>query len=135
MANSCCFLVSQSLLPDYQRLLSSTPSRRLNPLKLIDNSGEFLSQRTISGSLLKYLSKLQVNCALKFIHNIKQKYFCFMQTRKRVLINAFTVRALRDTFSPARIMALSATISYYDMTEISTRILPNIVVLTSDPDG
>lgn len=25
-----------------------------------------------------------------------------MQTRKRVLINAFTVRALRDTFSPAR---------------------------------
>lgn len=33
------------------------------------------------------------------------------------------------------IMALSATISYYDMAEISTRILPNIVVLTSDPDG
>lgn len=25
-----------------------------------------------------------------------------MQTRKRVLINAFTVRALRDTFPPAR---------------------------------
>ena len=25
-----------------------------------------------------------------------------MQTRKRVLINAFTVRALRDTFSAAR---------------------------------
>jgi hypothetical protein len=30
--------------------------------------------------------------------------FClnYKQTRKRVLINAFTVRALRDTFSPAR---------------------------------
>ena len=26
----------------------------------------------------------------------------FVQTRKRVLINAFTVRALRDTFPPAR---------------------------------
>jgi SCY1-like protein 1 len=26
----------------------------------------------------------------------------FLQTRKRVLINAFTVRALRDTFPPAR---------------------------------
>lgn len=25
-----------------------------------------------------------------------------VQMRKRVLINAFTVRALRDTFSPAR---------------------------------
>lgn len=121
-----------------------------------------------------------------------------MQTRKRVLINAFTVRALRDTFSPARgagrtsiffsslvcfwkswqvncfpysvswsfdkapwlpsfqllfstffaslqftnvdillvtgVMALCATSSYYDVTEIATRILPNIVVLTIDPD-
>lgn len=30
-----------------------------------------------------------------------------MQTRKRVLINAFTVRALRDTFSPARAAGMS----------------------------
>lgn len=37
----CPFLVSQSLLPDYQRLLSSMPSRRLNSSKLIENSGEF----------------------------------------------------------------------------------------------
>uniref|UniRef100_A0A6N2MQZ7 Protein kinase domain-containing protein n=1 Tax=Salix viminalis TaxID=40686 RepID=A0A6N2MQZ7_SALVM len=60
------------------------------------------------------------------------------QTRKRVLINAFTVRALRDTFSPARgagLMALCATSSYYDVTEIATRILPNVVVLTIDPDS
>jgi len=35
------FFVSQSLLPDYQRLLSSLPSRRLNTSKLIENSGEF----------------------------------------------------------------------------------------------
>ncbi|AQK99678.1 Protein kinase family protein with ARM repeat domain [Zea mays] len=59
-------------------------------------------------------------------------------TRKRVLINAFTVRALRDTFPPARaagIMALSVTSSYYEMTEIATRILPNIVVLTFDPNS
>ncbi|URE29863.1 Protein tyrosine kinase [Musa troglodytarum] len=102
-----------------------------------------LSQRTISGSLLKYLSKLQVDeePAIRtnttiLLGNIAS--YLNDATRKRVLINAFTVRALRDTFSPARaagIMALSATISYYDMTEISTRILPNIVVLTSDPDG
>ena len=55
-----------------------------------------------------------------------------------MLINAFTVRALRDTFSPARaagVMALCATSSYYDVTEIATRILPNIVVLTIDPDS
>jgi len=33
----------------------------------------------------------------------------------------------------AGIMALSVTSSYYEMTEIATRILPNIVVLTFDP--
>ncbi|GJN17333.1 hypothetical protein PR202_gb04391 [Eleusine coracana subsp. coracana] len=102
-----------------------------------------LSQRTISGSLLKYLSKLQVdeepgirtNTTI-LLGNIAN--YMNDGTRKRVLINAFTVRALRDTFPPARaagIMALSVTSSYYDMTEIATRILPNIVVLTFDPDS
>lgn len=32
------------------------------------------------------------------------------------------------------IMALCATSSYYDITEVATRILPNVVVLTIDPD-
>ncbi|KAL6853771.1 hypothetical protein ACP4OV_019800 [Aristida adscensionis] len=102
-----------------------------------------LSQRTISGSLLKYLSKLQVDeePAIRtnttiLLGNIAN--YMNDGTRKRVLINAFTVRALRDTFPPARaagIMALSVTSSYYEMTEIATRILPNIVVLTFDPDS
>ncbi|PRQ41448.1 putative protein kinase SCY1-SCYL1 family [Rosa chinensis] len=102
-----------------------------------------LSQRTISGSLLKYLSKLQVDeePAIRtnttiLLGNIASHLN--EGTRKRVLINAFTVRALRDSFSPARgagIMALCATSSYYDITEISTRILPNVVVLIIDPDN
>ncbi|GFP89379.1 probable inactive serine/threonine-protein kinase scy1 [Phtheirospermum japonicum] len=141
-----------------------------------------LSQRTVSGSLLKFLSKLQVDeePAIRtnttiLLGNIASHLND--GTRKRVLINAFTVRALRDTFSPARgadmalqqlsspknlntpvpplpspdpllpfsqimllifmsgIMALTATSSYYDATEIATRILPNIVVLTIDPDS
>ncbi|KAK1271241.1 hypothetical protein QJS04_geneDACA005809 [Acorus gramineus] len=102
-----------------------------------------LSQRTLSGSLLKYLSKLQVDeePAIRtnttiLLGNIAG---CLNEgTRKRVLINAFTVRALRDNFSPARaagVMALTATISYYDMTEIATRIMPNLAALTIDPDG
>ncbi|PIN15089.1 Protein kinase [Handroanthus impetiginosus] len=66
-----------------------------------------LSQRTISGSLLKFLSKLQVDeePAIRtnttiLLGNIAS--YLNEGTRKRVLINAFTVRALRDTFSPAR---------------------------------
>ncbi|PQP98365.1 putative inactive serine/threonine-protein kinase scy1 [Prunus yedoensis var. nudiflora] len=102
-----------------------------------------LSQRTMSGSLLKYLSKLQVDeePAIRTNTTILLGNIATHLndgTRKRVLINAFTVRALRDTFSPARgagIMALCATSSYYDSTEIATRILPNIVVLTIDPDN
>ncbi|PPR96070.1 hypothetical protein GOBAR_AA24601 [Gossypium barbadense] len=102
-----------------------------------------LSQRILSGSLLKYLSKLQVDeePAIRtnttiLLGNIAS--YLNEGTRKRVLINAFTVRALRDTFSPARgagVMALCATSSYYDMTEIATRILPNIVILIIDPDS
>ncbi|XP_022745761.1 N-terminal kinase-like protein isoform X2 [Durio zibethinus] len=102
-----------------------------------------LSQRTMSGTLLKYLSKLQVDeePAIRtnttiLLGNIAS--YLNEGTRKRVLINAFTVRALRDAFSPARgagVMALCATSSYYDVTEIATRILPNIVVLTIDPDS
>ncbi|XP_031271289.1 probable inactive serine/threonine-protein kinase scy1 [Pistacia vera] len=102
-----------------------------------------LSQRTMSGSLLKYLSKLQVDeePAIRtnttiLLGNIAS--YLNEGTRKRVLINAFTVRALRDTFSPARgagVMALCATSAYYDINEVATRILPNVVVLTIDPDS
>lgn len=102
-----------------------------------------LSQRTISGSLLKYLSKLQVDeePAIRTNTTILLGNLATHLnegTRKRVLINAFTVRALRDTFPPARgagVMALSATSSYYDAQEIAVRILPNVVVLTIDPDS
>ncbi|GMP69695.1 hypothetical protein CsSME_00028861 [Camellia sinensis var. sinensis] len=66
-----------------------------------------LSQRTLSGSLLKYLSKLQVDEEPAITTNttiLIGNIACYLNdgTRKRVLINAFTVRALRDTFSPAR---------------------------------
>ncbi|RZC92054.1 hypothetical protein C5167_027946 [Papaver somniferum] len=96
-----------------------------------------LSQRTIAGSLLKYLSKLQVDEEAVIRTNttfLLGNIASYLNdgTRKRVLINAFAVRALRDTFSPARgagVMALCATSSYYDRVEIATRILPNIVIV------
>ncbi|MCO5581933.1 hypothetical protein L7F22_035822 [Adiantum nelumboides] len=102
-----------------------------------------LSQRSISGSLLKYLSKLQVDeePAIRTNTTIligNMAAYLNDATRKRVLINAFTVRALRDTFAPARsagIMALTATSMHYDMMEIGTRILPSLVALTVDADS
>ncbi|KAK8612096.1 hypothetical protein V6N13_092215 [Hibiscus sabdariffa] len=141
------------VLPTIVKLFSSNDRAiRVALLQHIDQYGESLSaqvvdeqlsQRNLSGSLLKYLSKLQVDeePAIRtnttiLLGNIAS--YLNEGTRKRVLINAFTVRALRDTFSPARgagVMALCATSSYYDTNEIATRILPNIVVLTIDPDS
>ena len=39
-----------------------------------------------------------------------------------------------QNFIVSGIMALCATSAYYDVTEIATRILPNVVLLTIDPD-
>ncbi|URE29864.1 Protein tyrosine kinase [Musa troglodytarum] len=252
--------IPKSLLPDYQRLLSSTPSRRLNPLKLIDNSEYFhnklvetiqfmeilnlkdsvekdsffrklpnlaeqLPRQIVLKKLLPLLSSAlefgsaaapALNALLKMGSWLSTEEFNIKVLPTIVKLFASNDRAIRvallqhidqfgeslssqivdeqvfphvangfaDTSAFLReltlksmlvlapkvdeepairtnttillgniasylndavcaefvmlvtgIMALSATISYYDMTEISTRILPNIVVLTSDPDG
>lgn len=55
--------------------------------------------------------------------------FGMLQTRKRVLINAFTARALRDTFSPARgagihFLNFLTLVNMYDV--FKTLILPQV---------
>ncbi|KAI5439750.1 hypothetical protein KIW84_025215 [Lathyrus oleraceus] len=222
--------IPKSLLPDYQRRLSSTPSRRLNTSKLIENSeyfqnklvdtthlmeilslkdsvekdtffrklpnlaeqlprqivlkkllpllasalefgsattpaltallkmGSWLSaeefrvkilptiiklfasnDRAVRVSLLQHIEQFGESLSTQAVQQaVPLPVYTDARKRKRVLINAFTVRALRDTFPPARgagIMALCATSSNYDITEIATRILPNVVVLTIDPDS
>ncbi|GAQ83172.1 Cytoplasmic tRNA export protein [Klebsormidium nitens] len=119
----------------------SSPFTRELTLKSMLTIVPKLSQRTLTGALLKHLSKLQVDeePAIRtnttiLLGNIARHLN--EATRKRVLINAFT-RALRDQFPPARaagLMALTATREYYDPTETATRILPSVVVLTIDGD-
>ncbi|CAE6041689.1 unnamed protein product [Arabidopsis arenosa] len=233
--------IPKSLLPDYQRLLSSMPSRRLNTSKLLENGeyfqnkllpreivlkkllpllassleygsaaapaltallkmGSWLSteisvsrycnivklfasnDRAIRVSLLQHVDQFGESMSgqivdehseafsaytfripVEYLSKLQYLWFKFyillsvdeepairtnttillgniatyLNEGERVLINAFTVRALRDTFPPARgagIVALCATSTTYDDTEIATRILPNIVVLTIDQD-
>ncbi|KAL5159605.1 N-terminal kinase-like protein [Glycine soja] len=88
----------------------------------------------LTGDYLLYAGPLDCALLVGQLRGYQRSYFA---DKKRVLINAFTVRALRDTFPPARgagIMALCATSSYYDITEVVTQILPNVVVLTIDPN-
>lgn len=58
------------------------------------------------------------------------------QIRQKVLISA-CIRALRDSFPPARnagVSALAATQQYYLLSEISSRILPILCHFTLDPE-
>ena len=53
------------------------------------------------------------------------------------MILAAFVRALRDPFPPARtagIVAMSQAASYYQPTEMATRVIPAIAPLTLDPE-
>ncbi|GJS76659.1 probable inactive serine/threonine-protein kinase scy1 isoform X1 [Tanacetum coccineum] len=140
--------IPKSLLPDYQRLLSSMPSRRLNSSKLAENCEYFQNKLVDTIHFMEILNlkdsvekdtffRKLPTLAEQLPREIVAEEAC-EKTRKRVLINAFTVRALRDTFPHARgagLMALCATSSYYDAQEIAARILPNVVVLTIDPDS
>ena len=100
-----------------------------------------LSQRSHQG-MLKHLSKLQtdVEPAIRanttiLLGNVAG--YLSETTAKRVLLNAFT-RALRDPFPPARVagvMALVATIAYYDPGECAGRVVPSVAPLCADPDN
>ncbi|OIT01593.1 hypothetical protein A4A49_52360 [Nicotiana attenuata] len=89
-----------------------------------------------------YLSKLLVDDEPKIRENTivllaNIAHYLNKGTRNGVLIDAFADHALHDTSSCARkagFRALIATSSYYDMTEIMSRILPKLIVLMYDAD-
>lgn len=56
--------------------------------------------------------------------------------RQKIICSAF-LRALKDPFPPARqagILAMAATQNYYSLSEVATRLLPALSVMTMDPD-
>lgn len=98
-----------------------------------------LSERVITASLLRHLSKLQIDedPAIRAntticLGNIAQ--YLNQATAKRVLLNAFT-RSLKDAFPPARlagVMALEHTSQYYEPLEVSQRLIPSLAPLCMD---
>ncbi|CEP15877.1 hypothetical protein [Parasitella parasitica] len=100
-----------------------------------------LSERIINYELLKYLAKLQMDPEPGIRTNTviclgKIAKYLSESTRKKVLVSGFT-RSLRDGFHHARIaslMALNATIEYYDAQECATKILPAISVMLIDKE-
>ena len=98
-----------------------------------------LSERVITASLLRHLSKLQIDedPAIRAntticLGNIAK--YLSQATAKRVLLNAFT-RSLKDGFPPARLaglMALEHTTQYYEPLEVSQRLIPALAPLMTD---
>ncbi|CAO3654580.1 unnamed protein product [Mucor fragilis] len=100
-----------------------------------------LSERIINYELLKHLAKLQMDPEPGIRTNTviclgKIARYLSDSTRKKVLVSGFT-RSLRDGFHHARIaalMALNATIEYYDAQECATKILPAVSVMLVDKE-
>ncbi|KAJ3116491.1 hypothetical protein HK098_006580 [Nowakowskiella sp. JEL0407] len=100
-----------------------------------------LNDRIINTDLLKYLAKLQVDeepgirtnttiCLGKLAKHLNEP------TRKKVLVPAFT-RALKDPFPPSRnagLLAISATVEFLDIVEITQRLIPHVSVLLIDTE-
>ncbi|CAG8613156.1 6169_t:CDS:10, partial [Dentiscutata erythropus] len=100
-----------------------------------------LTERVINNDLLRHLAKLQMDEMPGIRTNTticlgKISKYLSESTKKKVLVTAFT-RALRDPFPHARaasLMALTATLDYYDATDCATRILPCVSVTLVDKE-
>jgi SCY1-like protein 1 len=99
-----------------------------------------LSNKTLTQSVLKHLSKLQIDeepsiraNTTVLLGNISK--YLGEGTCKRVLLNAFT-RALKDSFPPAKgagLRAIITTAQYYSLEDAALRILPAATPLCIDP--
>ncbi|CAG8686151.1 25614_t:CDS:10, partial [Gigaspora rosea] len=100
-----------------------------------------LTERVINNDLLRYLAKLQMDEMPGIRTNTticlgKISKYLSDSTKKKVLVTAFT-RALRDPFPHARaasLMALTATLEFYDATDCATRILPCVSAVLVDKE-
>lgn len=98
-----------------------------------------LTNKTLVTSVLKHLSKLQVDEEPSIRANTTVLLGNLAPhlgdaTCRRVLLNAFS-RALRDAYPPARIAglrALAATKQYYSAEDVAVRLLPAVCPLAMD---
>ncbi|ORY93721.1 armadillo-type protein, partial [Syncephalastrum racemosum] len=150
--------VTDQIFPNVATGFTDTvPMIREQTIKSILHLVPKLSDRIINYDLLKYLAKLQMDhepgirtnttiCLGKIAKSLTETVSNFIkllssktdyfQTRKKVLIPAFT-RGLRDGFHHARIaalMALAATVSFYDAQECTHRILPCVCQILIDSE-
>lgn len=100
-----------------------------------------LNDRLLNNDLLRLLAKMQIDPEPSIRTNT-----CILlgrlapllgpNTKKKVLVPAFA-RSLKDTFVHARVaglMALMATIEFYDKDDIAGRVIPNMAFTMIDKE-
>lgn len=122
--------------------MDTNPTIREQTVKSVIHLAAKLNYNNLNIEVLRHFARLQAKdeqggirtnttvCLGKIAQHLHP------QIRQKVLISAF-VRAMRDTFPPARnagILALAATQQYYLLSDVSTRILPALCHLTMDPE-
>eukprot|EP00198_Chlamydomonas_reinhardtii_P004430 XP_001693766.1 protein kinase [Chlamydomonas reinhardtii] len=134
-------VIEDQIYPQLQTGFSDTHAyiRELT-LKSMLSLAPKMSNKTLVTSVLKHLSKLQVDEEPSIRANTtvllgNMASYLGDATCRRVLLNAFT-RALKDVFPPARIAglrALVATKQYYSAEDVALRMLPAVCPLCMDP--
>ncbi|ORX99329.1 ARM repeat-containing protein, partial [Basidiobolus meristosporus CBS 931.73] len=134
--------VNNQIFPNFASgFTDSVPVLREHTLRAVLMLIPKLNERTINNDLMRHLAKLQIDeqpgirtntviCLGKIAKDLSDS------NKKKVLGNAF-VKSLRDPFPHARmasLMALNATVDYYDPVEIASKIVPCISTCLLDPE-
>ncbi|MBW0481756.1 hypothetical protein O181_021471 [Austropuccinia psidii MF-1] len=100
-----------------------------------------LSERILNNDLLRYLAKTQMDVEPGIRTNTcillgRLSKSLSVTTCRKVLIPAFT-RSVRDSFTPARIaglMALMATVEYYEAEDLAGKAIPGMTICLIDKE-
>ncbi|XP_054706089.1 N-terminal kinase-like protein [Uloborus diversus] len=136
-------VVNSQIFPNVaQGFLDTNPTIRDHTIKCMVYLAPKLNYQNLNEEMLKHFARLQSKDDQGGIRTNttvclgKIASYLHPQTRKKVLISAF-LRALRDSFPPARaaaILALSATEHYYSVNDCATKVLPALCHFTVDPE-
>ncbi|KDO67547.1 hypothetical protein CISIN_1g0040251mg, partial [Citrus sinensis] len=127
--------IPKSLLPDYQRLLSSMPSRRLNSSKLIENSEYFQNKLVDTIHFMEILNlkdSVEKDTFFRKLPNLAEQL-----PRQIVLKKLLPLLASALEFGSAAAPALTALLkmgSWLSTEEFSVKVLPTIVKLFASND-
>ncbi|RZC62940.1 hypothetical protein C5167_024707 [Papaver somniferum] len=127
--------IPKSLLPDYQKLLSSMPPRRLNTSKLIENSEYFQNRLVETIQFMEILSlkdSVEKDTFFRKLPNLAEQL-----PRPIVLKKLLPLLASALEFGSAAAPALTALLkmaSWLSPEEFTAKILPTVVKLFASND-